>query len=85
MVGTEQLYKIYDLEPLELSPKKGLALINGTQFIASHAVMVIDKMYACLKHADITGAMMIEGLQGRVHCKLWKKQGPTHPLKSNHT
>ncbi|MCL4161925.1 UNVERIFIED_CONTAM: hypothetical protein GTU68_049043, partial [Idotea baltica] len=54
----------FGLKPLTLSPKAGLALINGTQFIAAHAIHVVDSFYNCLAHADITAAMMIEGLMG---------------------
>jgi histidine ammonia-lyase len=54
------------LEPLQLGPKEGLALINGTQFIVAHAVKVLEKLHGCLAHADIIGAMMIEGLLGSV-------------------
>ncbi|MEZ4983679.1 MAG: histidine ammonia-lyase [Saprospiraceae bacterium] len=50
--------------PLQLGPKAGLALINGTQFIAAHAVMVVEKLQHCLRHADLIAAMMIEGLLG---------------------
>ena len=53
-----------NIKPLELHPKAGLALINGTQFIAAHAVFVIDKLYHCLSVADVIAAMMIEGLEG---------------------
>ncbi|MBT8204423.1 MAG: histidine ammonia-lyase [Eudoraea sp.] len=56
----------YKLKPLELGPKEGLALINGTQFIAAFAVKVIAKMHSCLSQADIIGAMMLEGLQGSI-------------------
>ena len=52
------------LEPLALHPKAGLALINGTQFILAHAVMVVDRLYNCLSHADLIGSLMIEGLMG---------------------
>ncbi|MDX1333185.1 MAG: histidine ammonia-lyase [Robiginitalea sp.] len=52
------------LSPIELGPKEGLALINGTQFIAAHAVVVLESMQRCLSQADIIGAMMLEGLQG---------------------
>ncbi len=54
------------LQPLNLGPKEGLALINGTQFIAAFAIQVVDRMQSCLSQADIIGAMMIEGLQGSV-------------------
>lgn len=52
------------LAPLTLPPKAGLALINGTQFILSHAVMVVDTLHSCLAHADVIAALMIEGLLG---------------------
>ncbi len=54
----------HNLKPLNLSPKAGLALINGTQFIAAHAVLLVEKLKNCLDHADLFAAMMIEGLQG---------------------
>ena len=81
-ITTAQLHRIYEHEPLELGPKEGLALINGTQFIAAHAVMVIDKMYACTTHADIIGAMMIEGLQGSVK-PFYKELHELRPFKGN--
>ena len=54
----------HGLKPLGLEPKAGLALINGTQFIAAHAVMVVDTLHNCLEHADLIATLMIEGLQG---------------------
>ena len=65
-ISAELFLKKSDLKPLELGPKEGLALINGTQFIAAHAVKVVEKLHSCLSQADIIGAMMIEGLQGSV-------------------
>ncbi len=52
------------LEPLELHAKEGLALINGTQFILSHAITALTKMRYLLDLADVAGAMSIEGMQG---------------------
>lgn len=75
LIPADAFLKSCNLEPLELGPKEGLALINGTQFIAAHAVKVIEKMHSCLSQADIIGAMMIEGLQGSVkpfHSELHK-------------
>ena len=63
-LSTEVLFEKTGLKPLELGPKEGLALINGTQFISAHAVHILEKMLYCLAQADIIGAMMIEGLQG---------------------
>ncbi|RIW15258.1 histidine ammonia-lyase [Algoriphagus lacus] len=52
--------------PLQLGPKEGLALINGTQFMAAHGVKIVERLHNLLSHASITGAMMIEGLMGSV-------------------
>lgn len=64
LITGADLFDKTGMAPIELGPKEGLALINGTQFIAAHAVKVLDVFYNCLTHADIIGAMMIEGLQG---------------------
>ncbi|WP_422354450.1 histidine ammonia-lyase [Roseivirga pacifica] len=61
---TAELFAATGLTSIELGPKEGLALINGTQFIAAHAVTVVDELHNCLQHADIIGAMMIESLLG---------------------
>ncbi len=66
ILPTAAFFKETGLEAVELGPKEGLALINGTQFIAAHAVKVVEKLHSCLSQADIIGAMMIEGLQGSV-------------------
>ena len=65
-VKTADYFSKHGLTPIELGPKEGLALINGTQFIAAHAVVVLDRLYNCLSVADVIGAMMIEALMGSV-------------------
>jgi histidine ammonia-lyase len=52
------------LQPIQLGPKEGLALINGTQFILSFAVKAVQRMHNCLEAADIIGAMTLESLTG---------------------
>ncbi len=59
-----EVLKEHGLEPLDLHAKEGLALINGTQFILSHAITALTKMRYLLDLADIAGAMSIEGMQG---------------------
>lgn len=54
------------LAPLEPGPKEGLALINGTQFIAAHAVKFLERFQQCLDHADIIAAMNLEAMLGSV-------------------
>ncbi|EMR01564.1 Histidine ammonia-lyase [Cesiribacter andamanensis AMV16] len=53
-----------NLQTIELGAKEGLALINGTQFIAAWAVWGLERMANCLDTADIVGAMALEGLLG---------------------
>ncbi len=64
IVPAAQALKEHNLEPMELHAKEGLALINGTQFILSHAITALTKMRYLLDLADLTGAMSIEGMQG---------------------
>ena len=52
------------MEPLSLTAKEGLALINGTQFILAHAVQGLHRMKYLLDLADVVGAMSLEGAQG---------------------
>ena len=47
-----------------LQAKEGLALINGTQYIAAHAVQIVERFYRCLSHADVIGALMVDALMG---------------------
>jgi histidine ammonia-lyase len=54
------------LTALELGPKEGLALINGTQFIAAHAVQFVERFQNCLDHADIVASLNLEAMLGSV-------------------
>ncbi len=65
-ISAEEYLKSEGLEPIQLGAKEGLGLINGTQFIAAHAVLVTEKLQNALFCADISGAMMIEGLLASV-------------------
>ena len=63
---TSEMMKKFSLEALRLGPKEGLALINGTQFMAAYGIVIVEKMHNLLFNADVTGAMMIEALLGSV-------------------
>ncbi len=82
IITTSELYKSQNIKPLVLGPKEGLALINGTQFIAAHAVKVVEELHSCLSQADIIGAMMIEGLQGSIK-PFHKTLHELRPFKGN--
>ena len=64
--ASEDVLREHQLEPLRLGPKEGLALINGTQFIAAYAVLCCVQLEACLAQANLNGAMMVDGLQASV-------------------
>ena len=53
-----------NLKPLKLSAKEGLALINGTQFMAAYAIKVVETFQNCLEHADLIGALTLESYLG---------------------
>lgn len=61
---TQEVLEEMGVQPLTLGPKEGLALINGTQFIAAHAVWALHRMRNILDIADIAGALSLEGLMG---------------------
>lgn len=61
---TPEILQQFGLSSIELGPKEGLALINGTQFILSFAVKAVQRMHNCLEAADIIGAMSLEALTG---------------------
>ena len=52
------------LEPLELGPKEGLALINGTQLMLGYGVMAIRRIERLMNWADAIGAMSLESWSG---------------------
>jgi len=61
---TIEVLNEFSLAPLQLGPKEGLALINGTQFILAYAVQGLLRLHNCLEAADIIGAMSLEALTG---------------------
>ncbi|WP_291964729.1 histidine ammonia-lyase [Maribacter sp.] len=82
IISTASLFKKTGLASITLGPKEGLALINGTQFIAAHAVKVVVQLHAILAQADVIGAMMIEGLQGSVK-PFYNELHALRPFKGN--
>ena len=59
-----EILQEHDLTPLKLQAKEGLALINGTQFITAHAIVIHEKFRNCLENADIIGALSLEAYLG---------------------
>lgn len=63
-VATQDILSKFEKSALKLGPKEGLALINGTQFMAAHGVRLVERFHNLLTNATLTGALMIEGLMG---------------------
>ncbi len=54
------------LKPVTLGPKEGLALVNGTQFMAAYAAVIAVRSRQLLKQADVIGTMSLEGCAASV-------------------
>ncbi|MBW3594667.1 MAG: histidine ammonia-lyase [Actinobacteria bacterium] len=52
------------LEPLELSFKEGLALVNGTEMMLALGILTYTEAVELLKTADLAGAMTLEACLG---------------------
>ncbi len=62
----KEILDLMNWKPLELTSKEGLALLNGTQFMAAYAAFVLLKVKKLSEWADITGAMALEAYMGRM-------------------
>jgi hypothetical protein len=51
----------FDVKPIVLQPKEGLALINGTQFIAAIGSEAVVRAKECARVADLVAAFSVEG------------------------
>lgn len=54
----------HGLEPVDMTAKDGLALINGTQLMAAYGAYVLERAVRLLKEVDVLAAMSLEALQG---------------------
>jgi histidine ammonia-lyase len=64
--GSEALSRAH-LEPLVLEAKEGLALINGTQYMAGLGALSLLEARRLATIADVAGAMSLEALKGSQH------------------
>jgi len=66
VVPAKKVLKEFGWQPVTLMSKEGLALLNGTQFMSSHAVHILIKAKRLLELADITGAVSLEAYNGKL-------------------
>lgn len=64
IMDTREALRISNTEPLELEPKEGLALINGTQFMSGIGSLCYIKAKKLGKLAEIASALSLEALKG---------------------
>ena len=70
------------LQAITLGPKEGLALINGTQFMAAHGVKAVAEMKRLMHNADLIATLMIEGLNGSIK-PFFSQLHELRPFKGN--
>ncbi|TYP93804.1 histidine ammonia-lyase [Fodinibius salinus] len=65
-IPAEKVLNDHDLDPIDLQPKDGLSLINGTQLMSAYGAYVLEKSLSLMKAADLIAAMSLEALQGSI-------------------
>ena len=53
-------------QPVELQSKEGLALLNGTQFMAAYGVWSVIEARRLSEWADAVGALSLDAFDGRI-------------------
>jgi histidine ammonia-lyase len=65
-IPSDKVLKKHNLEPIDLQPKDGLSLINGTQLMSGYGAYILERALHLLKVVDLLGAMSLEALQGSI-------------------
>lgn len=65
-VAAADVLAAHGLAPIDLQPKDGLALINGTQMMSAYGAYVLEKGSRLARTADLLAAMSLEALQGSI-------------------
>lgn len=65
-IASAAMLKAMGWESIRLEAKEGLALLNGTQFMSSHAVHTLLKAFKLVKYSDIIAAISLDAYDGRI-------------------
>ena len=65
VVCGSKLKELYDIDPVVLRSKEGLALLNGTQFMSAFASYAIHHGFKLWNQFNIVGALSLEAYDGR--------------------
>ncbi len=63
---SREILEKFNWQPIDLQSKEGLALLNGTQFMASHGVLALLSAFKLSRLADIISAISLEAFDGRL-------------------
>ena len=66
LMDAELINKKFNWSPIVLQSKEGLALLNGTQFMAAYGVHLLIEANKFLFLADFVGAISLDAYDGRV-------------------
>ncbi|MCI2426142.1 histidine ammonia-lyase [Candidatus Acetothermia bacterium] len=64
VISATEALKLINRSALDLAPKEGLALLNGTQYMSALGFLSLLRGKRLLKNAVAVGALVLEGLQG---------------------
>lgn len=65
--SSEEILKEFDLSPLVLRSKEGLALLNGTQFMSSYGSYAVSQAEKLWDQFNLVGALSLEAYDGRLN------------------
>ncbi len=63
---SSEMLKQMGWESIRLEAKEGLALLNGTQFMSSHAVYTLLKAFKLVRLSDMIAATSLDAYDGRI-------------------
>ena len=63
-VATADVLAVAGIEPLDLAPKEGIALINGTQVMTAIGALALIGAERLVEAAEVAGAMTLEAMRG---------------------
>lgn len=65
-VNAKNVLEKFGWEPVKLQAKEGLALLNGTQFMAAHGVYSLLKTFRITDQADMIAALSLDAFDGLI-------------------
>jgi len=63
---TVEVFREFDIEPIKLHPKEGLALLNGTQFMSAYLSFCVTEGYKIFDSANAIASISIDALMGLI-------------------